>query len=175
MEQTDHYHRLTEGLPTKSEKIRAMARHGVPTAEIARFLGIRYQHARNVLMAEGLHKSAAQQGNGFGETAGEIVGEAPLPVWTVVSADGTVKLPPALMMAAGLAPGCQVFAGCAGGVLELLSQASALARAQQIVAKYVPEGVSLSDELIADRRREVLAEEAKWKRLEREAADARDG
>jgi len=48
--------RVTAGLTTKSDKIRALSRHGVPTAEIARLLGIRYQHARNVLVEAGLHK-----------------------------------------------------------------------------------------------------------------------
>ncbi len=36
-----------------SEDIRALARDGLCTAEIARRLGIRYQHAYNVLKAEG--------------------------------------------------------------------------------------------------------------------------
>ncbi|WP_245576819.1 GIY-YIG nuclease family protein [Kaistia adipata] len=36
---------------TKSERIRELASQGVPTAEIARRLGIRYQHAYNVLAA----------------------------------------------------------------------------------------------------------------------------
>jgi DNA invertase Pin-like site-specific DNA recombinase len=36
-----------------SENIRALAREGLSTAEIARRLGIRYQHAYNVLKAGG--------------------------------------------------------------------------------------------------------------------------
>jgi hypothetical protein len=36
-----------------SENIRALARDGLGTAEIARRLGIRYQHAYNVLKADG--------------------------------------------------------------------------------------------------------------------------
>src|SRR2546421_10584647 len=36
-------------LPTKSAKIRALAEQGYARADIARALGIRYQHARNVL------------------------------------------------------------------------------------------------------------------------------
>lgn len=35
-----------------SDKIRTLARMGVPRAEIARILGKRYQHVRNVLIAE---------------------------------------------------------------------------------------------------------------------------
>ena len=41
----------TEGLKTKSDKIRALARLGVARAEIATYLNIRYQHVRNVLVA----------------------------------------------------------------------------------------------------------------------------
>lgn len=43
-----------------SDDIRALGRQGVPTAEIARRLGIRYQHAYNVLQA-GLPRSKAPE------------------------------------------------------------------------------------------------------------------
>jgi hypothetical protein len=39
-----------EALPTKSAKIRAMARDGMTRYAIAKALGIRYQHVRNVLV-----------------------------------------------------------------------------------------------------------------------------
>jgi len=38
------------GLPTKSAKIRALAAAGLSRSEIAKGLGIRYQHVRNVLI-----------------------------------------------------------------------------------------------------------------------------
>ncbi|HEX6001578.1 MAG TPA: hypothetical protein VFZ16_19620, partial [Hyphomicrobiaceae bacterium] len=44
---------LTNGLPTKSAKIRALSEAGCSRADIARFLGIRYQHVRNVLVQSG--------------------------------------------------------------------------------------------------------------------------
>ena len=37
-------------LPTKSAKIRALAAKGLSRSEIAKGLGIRYQHVRNVLI-----------------------------------------------------------------------------------------------------------------------------
>src|SRR5437879_13877234 len=43
---------LTDGLPSKSEKMRVVARAGYERAEIARFLGSRYQFVRNVLVHE---------------------------------------------------------------------------------------------------------------------------
>jgi hypothetical protein len=42
---------LTKGLITKSAKIRRLEDHGVSRSEIANYLGIRYQHVRNVLIA----------------------------------------------------------------------------------------------------------------------------
>lgn len=42
---------LTKGMRTKSAKIRALSDQGVSRSDIARYLGIRYQHVRNVLVA----------------------------------------------------------------------------------------------------------------------------
>ena len=41
---------LTKGLATKSDKIRVLSENGYSRGDIARFLGIRYQHVRNVLV-----------------------------------------------------------------------------------------------------------------------------
>lgn len=41
------------------------------------------------------------------------------------------------------------------GEMRLVTVQRAVRRAQEIVRRYVPEGVSLSDELIAERRREA--------------------
>lgn len=41
--------RLTEGFRTKADKMRVLERAGVPRADIARFLGVRYQQVRNTL------------------------------------------------------------------------------------------------------------------------------
>lgn len=40
---------LTEGYRTKADKMRVLEREGVPRADIARFLGVRYQQVRNTL------------------------------------------------------------------------------------------------------------------------------
>jgi len=48
---TDHeMEQATRHLPTKSAKIRTLEKLGVARADIARFLGVRYQHVRNVLV-----------------------------------------------------------------------------------------------------------------------------
>jgi hypothetical protein len=54
---------VVEGLPTTSAKIRALAAEGYLRADIARFLGIAYQHVRKVLedagSREGLQRDVA--------------------------------------------------------------------------------------------------------------------
>jgi antitoxin PrlF len=44
------------------------------------------------------------------------------------------------------------------GSLVLETREQGLRRARALVRKYIPEGVNLSDELIADRRKEALRE-----------------
>jgi hypothetical protein len=44
---------ITNGLATKSDKIRALAQAGYDRTEISQFLGIRYQHVRNVRLQSG--------------------------------------------------------------------------------------------------------------------------
>ncbi len=55
---------------TISDKIREFGREGVPVAEIARTLGIRYQHARKVLLDAGLLTTTKRP---------EVTGETPRP------------------------------------------------------------------------------------------------
>lgn len=45
---------VIEGLVTKSDKIRELARAGYSRTEIAAYLGVRYQHVRNVLVEAGI-------------------------------------------------------------------------------------------------------------------------
>ena len=40
---------LTEGIATKADKMRVLERNGYARADIARFLGVRYQQVRNTL------------------------------------------------------------------------------------------------------------------------------
>ena len=49
------------GLRTKADKIRALFRAGYSRSEIAQCLGIRYQHARNVLVRSGYMESQLSQ------------------------------------------------------------------------------------------------------------------
>ena len=148
------FEELTHGLATKSEKIRVLARNGVPTAEIARFLGIRYQHARNVLVDSGLRgnqRTPASQRDAEIQTVPADTDH----VWLTVSDDGELKIPLALLKRAGLEPGARAHVRLGEEGLEVLSEAAALRRASRIARAYVPEGMSLVDDLIAERRREA--------------------
>ena len=69
-----------------------------------------------------------------------------------IDAAGRLQLSPETLKAAGLGPDETVYFSATEGGLELLSRRAALKRAEAIARRFVPEGVSLVDELIAERR-----------------------
>jgi AbrB family looped-hinge helix DNA binding protein len=75
-----------------------------------------------------------------------------------VGPGGRVLIPAAMRELLGVGEGDALMATLEGGELRLLSLAESVRRAQAIVRSKVPAGVSLVDELLADRRREVQAE-----------------
>ena len=75
-----------------------------------------------------------------------------------VDSDLCIVVPSTLSEALGLKAGDVLFARVENGEIHLLTPAAAARRAQAIVREFVPEGVSLVDELLEDRRREVEAE-----------------
>jgi AbrB family looped-hinge helix DNA binding protein len=78
---------------------------------------------------------------------------------TTLDEEGRLVLPAEVRRSLGIEAGDQVVLELdERGVHLLPSRAEALKRAQALVRKYVPEGVSLSDELLEDRRRESLLE-----------------
>lgn len=138
--------RLVEQLPTKSAKIRRLDEAGLPRADIARFLGIRYQHVRNVLVADE-QKARRQEPEA-----------KPGPVHVQIDEAGRVLVPAALRKWLGVQPGDRLIMEPGEGRLSLSTQAAALDRARTILKRYVPEGTSLADEIIADRRAEASEE-----------------
>jgi len=140
-----------KGMPTTAEKIRALAARGLPRAEIARALGIRYQHVRNVLMREEARAAKleeAARSSDASTTSGKIR----------IGADGRAAVPATFTAALGLKPGDLLFVRLSDGEIQLLTRKAITRRVQAAVREFVPEGVSLVDELIEDRRREVEAE-----------------
>jgi antitoxin PrlF len=75
-----------------------------------------------------------------------------------VGSDLSIVVPPTLSEALDLKEGDILFARVENGEIHLLTATATARRAQAIVRQFVPEGVSLVDELLEDRRREVEAE-----------------
>lgn len=72
-----------------------------------------------------------------------------------ISEGGRVVIPLEIRKALGLQEGDVVLWELAEGEARLTPRRERLRRAQDLVRKYVPEGVSLVDELIAERRAEA--------------------
>jgi bifunctional DNA-binding transcriptional regulator/antitoxin component of YhaV-PrlF toxin-antitoxin module len=150
--------RITKHLPTKSEKIRRLSAAGYPRSEIAKFLDIRYQHVRNVLVDDERKRSS-----GFSEAPSSespprptSTGASPHPGRISLREDGSIVLPPSVLAAVGFKTGDAVVIRAEGdGEIHLLSSKAAVRRAQKLVREFVRDDVSLVDELLKERRREA--------------------
>lgn len=138
---------ISRGLPTTSAKIRALGAAGFSRADIARFLGKRYQHVRNVLVQE---DEKSQSDNAPIQSAA-----------LEVSAGGRIVIPAAFRNAMGIEEGDRLIARLVDGELRLLSKKAALRQAQDLVSKFVQPGTSLAGELIAERKLEAKKEATK--------------
>ncbi|MCY4397487.1 MAG: AbrB/MazE/SpoVT family DNA-binding domain-containing protein [Rhodospirillaceae bacterium] len=148
---------IAEGLPTKSAKIRALDAAGYKRADIARFLGIRYQHVRNVLI-QGPPKNerpvVAAESDGR-----KAVSSANDRVKVKIGPAGRIVIPAAFREAMDVDEGDTIVATVdEDGIVRLTSTSAAVRMAQRIVCAAVPPDVSLSDSLIDDRRREAARE-----------------
>lgn len=143
---------------TKSSKIRKLAAAGHSRADIAKALGIRYQHVRNVLVADeaALDRQAAED---VAPPASRVPIEASslpgAPFRLTVDAAGCVRLPADALASLHAKPGSVLVGEVVGSELHLYPLQDAIRRAQALVRDFVPAGRSLVDDLIADRRREV--------------------
>jgi hypothetical protein len=148
---------------TVSDKIRALAAAGYERARIAKFLGKRYQHVRNVLEHDKLklEHSPAGRPPGFGEAEASVFSRDEIGgIYRLdIQSDGSIRLPHVIEQAMGFHRGGVVVSEFTGDRLVLLSTAAAIKRAQDLVAALIPPGgPSLVDELIAERRREAQRE-----------------
>lgn len=82
------------------------------------------------------------------------------PVRGIVGPGGRVVIPSAFREALGLKVGDAVSMRLEGEELRLVNFDTETLRIRERLARYVPDGVSLVDELIRDRRREAAAEDA---------------
>jgi AbrB family looped-hinge helix DNA binding protein len=139
--------RAVRKINTTAAKIRALAAKGQSRADIARALGIRYQHVRNVLIREEAKAKAAGSSD-----------PTPMPGKIRVGPDGSAVIPAEVTNAISLKEGDTLFIRIHDGEIHLLTKTAVMRRVQSLVREFVPEGVSLVDELLEDRRREVEAE-----------------
>jgi len=133
------------GLKTNAAKIRALDVAGYPRSEIGRFLGVRYQQVRNVLVR------LAKEGE-----ADE--GAPPRQEWGQVGPDGRVVIPAAYRRLLGIEGGGPILMLLEDGEVRLVGRDAAVQRAQKLVSRYVPAGSNLADELVKDRRAETARE-----------------
>src|ERR1700733_6044067 len=104
---------LTEGLPSKSEKMRVLAKAGYKRKVIADFLGTRYQFVRNVLVQDEARQAKR-------EATTTASGETKLaPTKLRLGPDGRVVIPVAFREALGLSEGDTLIASIDDGELNL--------------------------------------------------------
>jgi len=154
-----------------SDKIRALDQAGFRKSEIADLLGKRYQHVRNVLVNDarraGQRAPAGTRAQSPGRTVGMAEAGAPYEsaaadtlIWLDVTPDGRLELPDLLRSALGVGRGGRILAEVAkDGAVSLVSAQTAIRQAQTIFQRYARPGVSVVDELIAERRAEAARED----------------
>jgi AbrB family looped-hinge helix DNA binding protein len=129
----------------KSEAIRTLAEKGFSRSEIAKKMGVRYQFVRNVLVHQESKKTSAKAGEGnlFGHVAKASLDQG-----------GRILIPAPFREALGLKENQVLVLSIEDGEIRIRTREAALKHVQAFVRSFVPEGVSLSDELIEERRRE---------------------
>jgi len=163
-----HMAAVAEAYSTISDKIRALNAAGYARAEIAYFLGKRYQHVRNVLIAPPPKGSPFAPSPALTDPSGSPrggVSESPQEPFKVegtiallrlpVTESGALQLPPETLVALGLRPSGLAIAELDGDRLVVFSVGESIRRVQALVRDLVPGDHSLVDGLIADRRAEA--------------------
>ena len=139
---------------TVSDRIRALDRSGHSRAEIARLLGKRYQHVRNVLEADKLKASMPADTPMPAKPRGKVVTRFRF----IVGEGGTLTLDAEAQAALGVKPGGVVIGLMRGESMMLTEGMASARRAQELTMKYTTPGVSMVDALIAERRAEAERE-----------------
>ena len=152
---------LLQGHKTVAGKIRALAAAGIPRAEIARILGKRYQHVRNVLEEPGKARSTSHDTpQGLAEADSKPFQHATPHTYRLdVGPNGSVVLPPEVLDALGARPGGVIIADLGEESFTLISGMTGIRRMQARLAQLPPSNTLASEELIEDRRREAAIEE----------------
>ena len=152
--------RIVEGMTKKADKIRALYLQGYSRAEIYKFLGVRYQHVRNVLVRSGYNETKLERPtSGVNATVTELPETYPDSEWVKVGPAGRLVIPAKFRKALGIEEDMEVLVELTRNQLHILTWKENLRRIQEELNRNVPEGVSIVDELIAERRQEFQMEE----------------
>lgn len=151
--ETQRMREVVKGLETVSDKIRALDAAGFKRADIARFLDKRYQHIRNVLVSSHGNKALVKR-----QVSAAPSAPRRLKARLQLGAGGRIVIPADMRAAMGVSEGDTLLARVVDGEFRLLSREAAIRKVQALVRRHVPEGISLVDELIADRRAEARRE-----------------
>jgi AbrB family looped-hinge helix DNA binding protein len=143
---------------TKSDKIRALSAAGYSRAEIAKFLGIRYQHVRNVQVQSQKKAGLDVGGSGVPGAQGTLPEGIRNRMRLKVDGNGRILIPAAVRDAMRVGEGGTVLAWLDNGELRLVSPHVALRQVQDLARKLIEGDDSLADELIAERRDETRRE-----------------
>jgi bifunctional DNA-binding transcriptional regulator/antitoxin component of YhaV-PrlF toxin-antitoxin module len=71
---------------------------------------------------------------------------------TIIQKDGSIVIPSEYLKTLELKPEDEVFLSLKAGEIRIVSTRQAVAWAQALVRRYIPQGRNLSEELIKDRR-----------------------
>lgn len=77
-----------------------------------------------------------------------------LRIRVTIAEDGGIVIPVEYLQASGIKAGDEIILRLEDGMLSILTPRQAIEYAQELVRPYMPEGRSLSDELIEERRHE---------------------
>lgn len=150
--------KISKPFATKADKIRALSRQGYTRAEIARHLGIRYQHVRNVLIRSADKSNPRAMGADSSAKAATPAGIRNR-IRLKVDAGGRVLIPAGVRDAMKIGDDNTVFGWLENGELRLISPLVGSRQAQELARLLIRGNDSLADELIAERRKEAQRED----------------
>jgi bifunctional DNA-binding transcriptional regulator/antitoxin component of YhaV-PrlF toxin-antitoxin module len=157
---TPELERALAGCKTVAAKIRVLAAAGYPRAEIARLLGKRYQHVRNVLEEPGPPKLVSMAAEGMAEADTKPFQYTPPHTYFLsVEANGSVVLPPEVLEALGARPGGIIIADLGEESFTLVSGMTGIQLMKARMAQPYAPGTLASEALIEDRRHEAAIDE----------------
>jgi AbrB family looped-hinge helix DNA binding protein len=160
----------TAGLETKSAKIRTLGRAGYTRRQIADFLGIRYQHVRNVLVDEERTNRGRAGKAAAPETdwPTDLETKSAMPqkdtVKVKIGPEGQIALPAHMRAALNVKEGDTVWLVLEDGEIHVADAHAITHRVRSMLGKASPGAIGSADDFIAERRHEAEREEREAER-----------